>query len=82
MFYTENQVSRKITSAFTSGKSSKHQSDKEKTLSKLFQAPTDIMTQTSFEEVYINMLHIILYTYYVYCKTYYKINYTGILTGI
>jgi hypothetical protein len=29
-------------------------SEKDKTLSVLFQAPTDIMTQTSFEEVRIS----------------------------
>jgi hypothetical protein len=46
-------VSRKITSAFTFG-NKKAMSEKDKTLSVLFQAPTDIMTQTSFEEVRIS----------------------------
>jgi len=46
---TATQNSKRITSAFSSGKRSTN--EKEKTLSELFQAPLDIMTQTGFEEV-------------------------------
>jgi hypothetical protein len=47
----ETNTTKRITAAFTSGVSRKQQSEKEKTLAVLFQAPLDIMTQTTFEEV-------------------------------
>lgn len=50
-FILETQSAKKISTAFSSGKNRKNMSEKEKTLSELFQAPLDIMTQTGFEEV-------------------------------